>query len=608
MTVATEGHTCRENAADGQITLGVPLGTDAYVRKKVWELVRQHDNRLRGLALLADADGDEVIRRDANLAFQLALHGVRQSANARSAHFLRNVPRGNVGPGIEAHDNGIKATMAIMLHQMTLPSGSLCDADTSEATDSFNQVWPRMTLHTAAKGLGLRQWSDYSDAAYVGCWAQAWKETQVKLDDTIVCVLPALAEVVEEAELQRSILAAKQPNPDGSVNPLSRVIVTDMAKSLHDAWQASVVAAQTAFPHEEERVLPTCPANWLELTGGGELTRLHETPNRMQRHVSRCLNKTKAKSYERQVAAATHYGAQTQGQRFRDAGDRFCGDCYTAMPWMPRGNLDFSSYAMKKTVITRFALDVPLCLQSPHRCACGQCIILPDGHTPAEEEVAKEVQRQWLRHRYTCPSASGLRIATHDAVVREWYAMVKEAGFKELQWEPRSWDAERGSDEEQHRRPDLTAYNPMTMQRWVMDVTVAWAEVAPGTNPKLAANTRERTKRTAYKAAGKRVNKAKKQGLRDDKFVPLGYEVGGAWGTNAEYAFAEVMGVKASTSNAELTDFSIITFEKAWRERIGVALARGVASVVAQTAYLGADDEEMEGATAEDREYSPDAR
>ena len=24
-------------------------------------------------------------------------------------------------------------------------------------------------------------------------------------------------------------------------------------------------------------------------------------------------------------------------------------------------------------------------------------------------------------------------IATHDAVVREWYAMVKEAGFKELQ-------------------------------------------------------------------------------------------------------------------------------------------------------------------------------
>ena len=84
--------------------------------------------------------------------------------------------------------------------------------------------------------------------------------------------------------------------------------------------------------------------------------------------------------------------------------------------------------------------------------------------------------------------------------------------------------------------------------------------------------------------------------------------MGGAWGTNAEYAFAEVMGVKASTSNAELTDFSIITFEKAWRERIGVALARGVASVVAQTAYLGADDEEMEGATAEDREYSPDAR
>ena len=63
--------------------------------------------------------------------------------------------------------------------------------------------------------------------------------------------------------------------------------------------------------------------------------------------------------------------------------------------------------------------------------------------------------------------------------------------------------------------------------------------------------------------------------------------------------------IKAATTQTELTDFSIITFEKAWRERIGVTLARGVASVVAQTAYDGADDEEAEeGATAEDRELS----
>ena len=57
-------------------------------------------------ALLADAHGDEVTRRDVNLSFQLALHGLRQSANARSAHFLRSLPRRDVTAGIVAHDTG----------------------------------------------------------------------------------------------------------------------------------------------------------------------------------------------------------------------------------------------------------------------------------------------------------------------------------------------------------------------------------------------------------------------------------------------------------------------------------------------------------------------
>lgn len=53
----------------------------------------------------------------------------------------------------------------------------------------------------------------------------------------------------------------------------------------------------------------------------------------------------------------------------------------------------------------------------------------------------------WLRHRYTCPSASGLRIATHDNIARVWYAMLEAAGFQELAYEPRRWDAEAKSDE-----------------------------------------------------------------------------------------------------------------------------------------------------------------
>jgi hypothetical protein len=100
VTIAHEGHTHRESASDGQITLGVPLGNRQYVQGKVKALVEKHSPRLRALALLADAHGDEVTRRDVNLSFQLALHWLRQSANARSAHFLRSLPRRDVTAGM----------------------------------------------------------------------------------------------------------------------------------------------------------------------------------------------------------------------------------------------------------------------------------------------------------------------------------------------------------------------------------------------------------------------------------------------------------------------------------------------------------------------------
>eukprot|EP01050_Picozoa_sp_SAG11_P013805 SAG11_NODE_1641_length_4530_cov_6.481607_5_plen_470_part_01 len=371
ITIAREGMTCREDAHDGQITLGVPIGTDAYVEGKVTQLIADgHDNRLRGLALLAGAHGDEVTRRDTNLALQLALHGLRLSANARSAHFLRNVPRRLVAGGIAAHDRGIQAAMAVALEQMPMPKGPLAAADLSEATQSFQTGWQRMTLHTAGRGLGMREWSNYSDAAYIGCWAQAWKVTQRQVGGKAICVFPALAKTLEEADMFRSARAFGWTH---------QIQVTDMAKSLHDAWEACVVAAQTAFPSEQERELPTCPANWLALTGGGNLAQLDACPDRMQRHVSRCINRTRAQEFSRRIAAADHYGAVAQAQRYRDAGDARCGDCYTATPWMETGEMDLSSFALKKTLVTRFALDVPLSMRAPRRCPCGQRIMLPTG-------------------------------------------------------------------------------------------------------------------------------------------------------------------------------------------------------------------------------------
>ena len=113
--------------------------------------------------------------------------------------------------------------------------------------------------------------------------------------------------------------------------------------------------------------------------------------------------------------------------------------------------------------------------------------------------------------------------------------------------------------------------------------------VAAGAAARLAARGREQCKNGAYKVAMKRVKDLQESGVAraqtgwlDDRFVPLGYEVGGAWGPSAANAFEEVLAVKAATTNRELTDFSIIKFAKHWREAVGVAILRGAAAVVAQ--------------------------
>eukprot|EP01052_Picozoa_sp_SAG31_P063406 SAG31_NODE_22335_length_527_cov_5.350467_1_plen_121_part_01 len=101
----------------------------------------------------------------------------------------------------------------------------------------------------------------------------------------------------------------------------------------------------------------------------------------------------------------------------------------------------------------------------------------------------------------------------------------------------------------------------------VFDVSVAWAEVAAGAAAKLAARGRERHKHSVYTAAMERVRSRDKRGVErapegwlEDKFVALGFEVGGAWGPEADYAYEEVLKVKAATIDKERFDFAIINF------------------------------------------------
>ena len=103
---------------------------------------------------------------------------------------------------------GSRTALAIALQQRPMPTkGLLCQQDDATQTEAFRRAYSRMNLHTAAGGLGVRKWETYCDAAYVGCWAQSWQVSQLKLGGTIVSVLPSLAKVIEEAHLLREATA-----------------------------------------------------------------------------------------------------------------------------------------------------------------------------------------------------------------------------------------------------------------------------------------------------------------------------------------------------------------------------------------------------------------
>ena len=74
------------------------------------------------------------------------------------------------------------------------------------------------------------------------------------------------------------------------------------------------------------------------------------------------------------------------------------------------------------------------------------------GRDPTEQALAAEEERAWLVHRYTSAKAGEARTGTHDAIARIWLALLAAAGWLDIEYEPRRWDAEAGSDEADHRK------------------------------------------------------------------------------------------------------------------------------------------------------------
>ena len=107
-------------ACDGHICLGVPLGTEAYVKDAALATIRAHEPRMRAIVHLANHEGPEVCQDKVNIARQTALHMVRFSANARDVFLLRALGSRVLSAAAEAHDRQIRVTTAAVLAQVQL--------------------------------------------------------------------------------------------------------------------------------------------------------------------------------------------------------------------------------------------------------------------------------------------------------------------------------------------------------------------------------------------------------------------------------------------------------------------------------------------------------
>ena len=125
-------------------------------------------------------------------------------------------------------------------------------------------------------------------------------------------------------------------------------------------------------------------------------------------------------------------------------------------------------------------------------------------------------------------------------------------------------------------------------------MAVSWSAVAAGSRAGLAADGGESRKRRSYRLAMRRQQREARaggaqvpEGWVEDKFVPLGYEVTGAWGQSAEHFFGEVLEAKEATMCPELVDFNIVNFWEHWRQCIAAAMAKGAAAVLSRSASPG---------------------
>eukprot|EP01050_Picozoa_sp_SAG11_P028036 SAG11_NODE_7342_length_1158_cov_1.710104_1_plen_208_part_00 len=172
--------------------------------------------------------------------------------------------------------------------------------------------------------------------------------------------------------------------------------------------------------------------------------------------------------------------------------------------------------------------------------------------------------------------------------------MLQNAGFIDVRLEDMNWDAAARYDEADHRRPDIsTCLHPVTRAKWVLDVVVWWGDsegVIDGAG--AAAIGRERFKNRRYeRAMQSRMLERHAHGTRGGmvdvglverakRFVPLGFETGGAFGRSTNEFLREVEGIAGGQSSTDLYRWSGAEWRSHWRQRLSLRLAVGHAALV----------------------------
>jgi hypothetical protein len=96
-------------ANNGLINLGIPQGTNEYVKSQACRTIRANNQRLKLLIGCGNWDGPETGAAEGKIGRQGARICLQFSANSQDVHMLRSIPPRLVDEAAGLHDDGVMA-------------------------------------------------------------------------------------------------------------------------------------------------------------------------------------------------------------------------------------------------------------------------------------------------------------------------------------------------------------------------------------------------------------------------------------------------------------------------------------------------------------------